>query len=39
MKNLHTDSAFIGCLALLFATFATVSTVWALFQPGLTPWF
>ena len=37
MHKLHDDSAFIGCLALLFATLATASTVLALFQPGATP--
>ncbi|CAM5318622.1 hypothetical protein [Rhodanobacter lindaniclasticus] len=31
------DSAFITCLASLFASLATVSTVLALFQPGSTP--
>ncbi len=38
MSKLHTDSAFVVCLALLFATLATASTVLALFQPGLIPW-
>lgn len=37
MSKLHEDSAFIACLALLFATLATASTVVALFQPGSTP--
>jgi len=37
MRKLREDSAFIACLALLFATLATVSTVLALFQPGSTP--
>jgi hypothetical protein len=37
MSKLHEDSAFIACLALLFATFATATTVLALFQAGSTP--
>jgi hypothetical protein len=37
MYKLREDSAFIACLALLFATVATASTVLALFQPGATP--
>lgn len=37
MSKLHEDSAFITCLALLFAALATASTVLALFQPGSTP--
>jgi hypothetical protein len=37
MSKLHQDSAFSACLALLFATLATASTVVALFQPGSTP--
>ncbi len=37
MYKLREDSAFITCLALLFATVATASTVLALFQPGATP--
>ena len=35
MSKLCNDSTFIACLALLFATLATASTVLALFQPGL----
>lgn len=37
MSKLYEDSTFIACLALLFATFATASTVLALCQPGSTP--
>jgi hypothetical protein len=37
MKKLYEDSGFIGCLALLFATLGTASTVLALFQPGSVP--
>ena len=37
MSQLYEDSAFIACLALLFATFATATTVLALFLPGSTP--
>ena len=37
MKKLYQDADFITCLALLFATLATATTILALFQPGLTP--
>ena len=37
MKKLYEDTALIACLALLFATLATATTILALFQPGLTP--
>jgi hypothetical protein len=37
MSKLQNDSAFIACVALLFATLATASTVLALFQPGSAP--
>jgi len=37
MHKLHQDSAFIACLALLFAALATASTVLALFHPGSMP--
>ena len=37
MKKLYEDAAFIACLALLFATLATATTILALFQAGLTP--
>ena len=38
MYKLREDSAFISCMALLFAALATVSTVLALFQHGAMPW-
>ena len=37
MNKLRVDSTFIACMAMLFATLATASTVFALFQPGSTP--
>ena len=37
MNKLHEDSNFIACLAVLFAAFATASTVLMLFHPGSTP--
>jgi len=37
MNKLYQDSAFISCMALLFAALATASTVLALFHPGATP--
>jgi hypothetical protein len=38
MHKLYQDSAFISCMALLFAALATASTVLALFQHGAMPW-
>lgn len=37
MSELREDSVFSACLALLFATPATASTVLALFHPGSSP--
>ena len=37
MKKLYQDTDFIACLALLFATLVTATTILALFQPGSTP--
>ena len=37
MKKLYEDAGFIACLALLFATLATATTILGLFQPGSTP--
>ncbi len=37
MYKLYQDSTFTTCVALLFAAFATASTVLALFQHGSMP--